>query len=145
MAAGPPELLPRLLAPLLALSVVTALGTGVALFVQHSRGGTLSTLHTDASVCSAALIGLHVLTYAADALATVGPGVALAPLAPCVHPPGSRRCVRCSSAPSWPIVTYSAGVWPQRSYDRRDGNGFPLHSQVATIHRAAAKMEPRLL
>src|SRR5690242_13483051 len=63
VAAGPPELLPRLIAPLLALSVVTALATGVALFVQRSRGGVLSTLHTDSAVCAAILIGMHLLIY----------------------------------------------------------------------------------
>src|SRR6185437_11185645 len=49
-AAGPPDPLPRLIAPLLALSVIVALATGVALFIQRSRGGVLSTLHTDSAV-----------------------------------------------------------------------------------------------
>lgn len=70
-AAGPPDSVPRMLAPLLAASILTTLATGVALFLQHSRRGVLSTLHTDAAIASAALIGLHLLTYIPDALATV--------------------------------------------------------------------------
>src|SRR3982074_2738727 len=66
--AGPPELLPRLTAPLLVLSVVTALATGVALYLERSRSGILSTLHTDSAVICAVLVGLHLLTYALDAL-----------------------------------------------------------------------------
>lgn len=126
LAAGPPELLPRLLAPLLALSVVTALATGVALFIQHSRGGTLSTLHTDASVCSVALIGLHVLTYVADALATVG-----RELRSRLSRSASTRLAAVAATLLLGLilaaVTYGAGVWPQRSYDRRDGTGFLTH------------------
>jgi len=144
LAAGPPELLPRLLAPLLALSVVTALVTGVALFIQHSRGGTLSTLHTDASVCSAALIGLHVLTYVADALATVG-----RELRSRLSLSASTRLAAVSAALLLGLIlaitTYGAGVWPQRPYDRRDGNGFLTHSPSGIIQRAAAKVDRRLL
>ena len=122
VAAGPPELLPRLLAPLLALSVLTALVTGVVLFVQHSRSGVLSTLHTDAAVCSAVLLGLHILTYATDALATLRREVRARPARA-----AALRLLTISAALllgiALAVVTYNAGVWPARHHDHSDGIG----------------------
>ncbi|HEY8287386.1 MAG TPA: hypothetical protein VIJ28_23610 [Chloroflexota bacterium] len=126
-AAGPPDLLPRLLAPLLAISVIIALATGVALYVQHTRGGVLSTLHTDSAVCSAILIGLHLLTYVPDALAAVlrEPRVHLSR-------PASLRVVAAGVALVFGIIlatlTYSSGVWPARPHDRGNGSGVSLIS-----------------
>jgi hypothetical protein len=120
--AGPPAMLSRLLAPLMVVSVVVALGTGVALFVQHTRGGTLSALHTDAALSSAFLVGIHILTYALDALATLG-----RELRARFSRPASLRMVAALAALALGIVialvTYSSGTWPARPYDRQDGTG----------------------
>jgi len=143
LAAGPPELLPRLIAPFLALSVVTALVTGVALFVQHSRGGTLSTLHTDASVCSAALIGLHALTYVADALATTLRELRSRPW----HPASTRLALVAAALLLGVLLaaaTYGAGVWPQRPRDQREGSGFSSQVPGAVVRRAELDPSPRL-
>lgn len=59
-AAGPPEPLPRLLAPLLVASTVVAFVTGVVLFFQGVDRGTMATLHTDSVVVMTLLLVVHV-------------------------------------------------------------------------------------
>jgi hypothetical protein len=120
VAAGPPELLPRLLAPFLALSVLTALVTGVLLFVQHSRSGVLGTLHTDAAVCSAVLVGLHILTYSADALVTLR-REARARRSRAAVLRMSLLGIALLLGITLGVITYRAGVWPARHHDRHDG------------------------
>ena len=114
--AGPPRLAPRLLAPLLVLSVASALVTGVALFMQHSRRGVLSTLHTDAAVATALLVGIHLLIYVPDALAAIGREVRRAP-------PVRAASLRLTLAMTvlvlgiiLAIVTYHSGAWPARRF-----------------------------
>jgi membrane protein YdbS with pleckstrin-like domain len=122
-AAGPPELLPRLLAPLLAASVLTALVTGVLLFAEQSRRGTLSSLHTDAAVATAVLVAVHLLTYLPDAVATVGRELRAMPLSR----PASLRLAAVAAILAVgiivAIVTYNHGLWPARPHDRRLGAG----------------------
>ena len=122
-AAGPPDLVPRLLAPLLAVSVLTALVTGAALFVEQSRRGTLSSLHTDAAAATAVLVAVHLLTYLPDAVATVGRELRAIPLSR----PASLRlaavAVVLAAGIIVAIVTYNHGVWPARPHDRRLGAG----------------------
>jgi hypothetical protein len=136
-AAGPPELLPRLLAPLMVLSVVSALATGVALFVERSRGGVLGTLHTDAAVAGAFLVGAHLLTYLPDALAT-----AARELRARLSRPASLRITAVVIALILGIIlagaTYSAGVWPARHHDQREGSGYSS-SGVAGMGTAIAR------
>jgi hypothetical protein len=116
-AAGPPDWVSRLLAPILVASIVTALFTGVVLFLQHSRDGILSTLHTDSAVISAVLVGTHLLTHALDALAGVGREI---------HERWSRpTSLRVALAVGalvvgivLAIVTYGSGVWPARDHFR---------------------------
>jgi hypothetical protein len=60
---GPPHIALRLLAPLLVLSTVALFGTGVALVVRGSRGGTLSTLHTMSFLAWVGLIAIHALAH----------------------------------------------------------------------------------
>jgi len=60
---GPPELLLRLLAPLLVASTVTLLGSGVALIATTHRGGLLLTLHVASFVVWGVLIAVHILVY----------------------------------------------------------------------------------
>ena len=111
-AAGPPHLFPRLLAPFLVTAIVTALVSGVALFLEASRSGTLSTVHTDSSVISAVLLGIHLLTYLPDALMTSARDLV------------GRLPVRISLVVVAVLVgvilaalTYGAGVWPARQRD----------------------------
>ena len=63
VAAGPPRLLLRALAPLLVASTLALFGTGVAMIVVGHRGGELRTLHTFSFVAWGVLIGVHVLAY----------------------------------------------------------------------------------
>ena len=63
VAAGPPRLLLRALAPLLVASTLALFGTGVAMIVVGHRGGELRTLHTFSFVAWGVLIAIHVLAY----------------------------------------------------------------------------------
>jgi hypothetical protein len=135
-AAGPPDMLSRVTAPFLALSVVTALATGVALFVEQSRHGVLSTLHTDAAISSALLLGNHFLTHAFDALATT-----IRELRTRLSRAAATRMMVASIALIigivLAIVTYSSGVWPSRSHDQQVGSGFS-NSLPGTVNSATA-------
>jgi hypothetical protein len=61
--AGPPRMLPRILAPLLVASTLALFGTGVAMIVVGHRGGELRTLHTYSFIAWGVLIAVHVLAY----------------------------------------------------------------------------------
>jgi hypothetical protein len=63
VAAGPPRLLLRTLAPLLVASTLALFGTGVAMIVVGHRGGELRTLHTFSFIAWGVLTGVHVLAY----------------------------------------------------------------------------------
>jgi hypothetical protein len=134
--AGPPEMLPRLTAPILVLSVVIALATGVALYVERSRGGTLSTLHTDAAVVSACLVGLHLLTYAPDALRTTARELRMR-----LSRLAAIRVAAVISALILGIIlaalTYSAGVWPSRPHGRGEGIAVSRSTPAVAFNRVA--------
>jgi len=61
--AGPPTPLPRLLAPLLVASTLAAFVTGVVLFFQGQRRGTLAALHTDSAVVFVIAALVHVAVH----------------------------------------------------------------------------------
>jgi hypothetical protein len=63
VAAGPPRLLLRVLAPFLVASTLMLFGTGVAMIIVGHRGGELRTLHTFSFVAWGVLIAIHVLAY----------------------------------------------------------------------------------
>jgi len=118
-AAGPPQIGLRLLAPLLVASTVAALATGIALFAEHSRDGTLATLHTDASVIAAVLLGIHALAYLGDAARS-----ALAELGRLVPRGRSARlgivALALSVGGLVAGMTYAGGVWPRRDFRPRE-------------------------
>jgi hypothetical protein len=62
-AKGPPELLLRVLAPLLVASTVVLFGTGVAFLVEGHGGGLLLTVHAVSFVVWGVLMVVHVLAY----------------------------------------------------------------------------------
>lgn len=66
VAKGPPHILMRLLAPLLVVSTVTVLGTGVALLAlgPHHYRDLLLGLHKVSFIVWLAVTGIHVLVYA---------------------------------------------------------------------------------
>jgi hypothetical protein len=66
--AGPPRLLPRLLAPLLVASTGSLFGSGVALIVVGHGGGPLLTIHVVSFVAWGVLTVAHVVAYLARAL-----------------------------------------------------------------------------
>ncbi len=118
-AAGPPEMSLRLLAPLVVMSTAVALGTGVALWAQHSRGGTLATLHTDSAVICAGTIGIHVLAYIPRALIECLNAVRFA-----WTRLGSIRValvlVVLAAGIALAVATYASGSWPQGDFRGRD-------------------------
>ncbi len=60
---GPPELLLRVLAPLLVAATVVLFGTGVAFLVVGHGGGLLLTAHAASFVVWGVLMVVHVLAY----------------------------------------------------------------------------------
>lgn len=114
-AAGPPQLGLRLMAPFLVAGTALALGTGVALFAEHSRTGTLSTLHTDSAVVTAGLVGIHFLAYIQDAARS-----ALAELRRLVPRGRAARVATLLLALAAGAViaglTYADGTWPARRF-----------------------------
>jgi hypothetical protein len=61
--AGPPRPFLRLLAPVLVVSTVVLFLSGVVMWIDHSRAGLWSTLHTDAAVVFCAVVSIHLLAY----------------------------------------------------------------------------------
>ncbi len=122
-SAGPPELSLRLLAPFVVISTVAALVTGVALWAEHSRSGTLATLHTDAAVICAGTVGIHVLAYLPRALIE-----SLRALRSLTSRMGRIRLGVVVAVLivgiSLSIVTYANGTWPPRN-DHRPFGGVP--------------------
>jgi hypothetical protein len=135
-ASGPPELLPRVMAPIMVLSVVMALVTGVLLFVQQSRHGILSTLHTDSAVATALLVGVHMLTYVPDAAVTIAREFRAR-----LSRPATMRITVAAIALVAGIVlagvTYSSGVWPARPFGQRFG-GLGIQSGPRIVAATAA-------
>lgn len=122
VAAGPPAPLARMLAPLLTLSMATALATGVVLFAERSRTGVLSTLHVASAAASAVLIGLHFRSYIAGALAATQRELRER----LSHAARLRLAVVVASlvlGVILAIVTYSSGVWPARPHTRGSSIG----------------------
>src|SRR5258708_15663218 len=66
-AAGPPTPLPRILAPALVASAVVAFVSGVILFVEGTKHGPVSTLHTDSAVVFVIAVVLHLAIHARSA------------------------------------------------------------------------------
>jgi amino acid transporter len=113
--AGAPQIGLRLLAPVLVVSTTVALGTGVLLWGQHSRSGTLATVHTGAAVICAAVVGLHVCAHAPGAL---------------IHGSRAVRSVRSRGGRARVLVvlcvviagvglaaaSYGGGTWPAREH-----------------------------
>ena len=68
---GPPQLMMRLLAPLLVAATVSLFGSGVAMGVLHGRGLEIARrIHGPSSAIWLALVGVHVLVYLKRALTT---------------------------------------------------------------------------
>ncbi len=139
-AAGPPDWTSRLLAPFLVASIVIALTTGVALFLQHSREGILSTLHTDSAVISAVLVGIHLLSHALDALASVG-----RELRGRWSRAASLRVAFAIAALgigiALAIITYGSGVWPARGHFR-PGFGASSTPPVGALYGEGGQNHP---
>jgi hypothetical protein len=75
-SGGPPQLIPRLLAPLLAVSAVIATITGIVLWALGRQRGTWATLHTDSVVVLAIVLALHTLIYLQRAIRASSGGIA---------------------------------------------------------------------
>lgn len=60
---GPPNIVLRVLGPLLVLSTAAVLGTGIALLVDHGRGGTWLTFHQASFIVWLVFAGVHFLGH----------------------------------------------------------------------------------
>jgi hypothetical protein len=117
---GPPHLLMRVLAPLLVLTTVTVLGTGVGMLAVGPRNGRdlLLGLHKTSFVLWFFLMSVHVLVYAPRLPRLVFSGRTL----------GRRAALVASSVAAGALLagaTYSlAGPWLHRAHDHeREGAG----------------------
>jgi hypothetical protein len=70
-AAGPPWLLPRVLAVPLVLSTIIAVSSGVVLWALGTQRGTWSTIHTDSVVILLLLVGVHLAAHLRRAVRAV--------------------------------------------------------------------------
>jgi hypothetical protein len=61
---GPPRLPLRVVAPLLVITSLSVLGTGIALVFTHSRSNVLLTLHKASFIAWAPAFGVHFIAYA---------------------------------------------------------------------------------
>jgi hypothetical protein len=117
---GPPHFLMRVLAPLLVLTTVTVLGTGVGMLAVGPRNGRdlLLGLHKTSFVLWFFLMSVHVLVYAPRLPRLVFSGRTL----------GRRTALVASSVAAGALLagaTYSlAGPWLHRAHDHeREGAG----------------------
>jgi hypothetical protein len=95
-AQGPPQLVMRLLAPLLVAATVVLLGSGVAMGLLHGNAlGIARRLHGPASVIWLVLLGLHVLAYLGRALRRTAEDAV----------PSSSRPVRGTPARAFALAT----------------------------------------
>lgn len=65
---GPPHVLLRVIGPLVVLSTIAVLGTGIALLADHGRSGTWVGLHKASFIAWIALVGLHFLGHLQEAV-----------------------------------------------------------------------------
>lgn len=64
---GPPHVILRVIGPLVILSSIAVIGTGVGLLAVHGRGDTLITLHQASFIVWVALMTVHVLGHIIEA------------------------------------------------------------------------------
>jgi hypothetical protein len=123
VAKGPPHIVMRLLAPLLVVTTLTVLGTGVAMLALGPRDhrDILVGLHKASFVLWFFLMSVHVLVYAPRLPGLVLSGRAL----------GRRTALVASSVAAGALLagaTYSlAGPWLHRAHDRGRGDALPTH------------------
>jgi hypothetical protein len=120
VAKGPPHILMRVLAPLLVVTTLTVLGTGVGMLALGPRHGrdVLLGLHKTSFVLWFFLMSVHVLVYAPRLPRLVLSGRTL----------GRRTALVASSVAAGALLagaTYSlAGSWLHRTHDHeREGAG----------------------
>jgi len=134
VAAGPPRMLLRMLAPLLVASTLMLFGTGVAMIAVGHRGGELRTLHTFSFVAWGVLIAVHVLAYLTRVFHD---GVAdwRSNASDVVAGVGTRRAVLGGSILAG-VVLALATLSPQRTVLHHGGHdhheGAPAYSRAST-------------
>jgi hypothetical protein len=128
--AGPPQLLLRLLAPLLVASTLTLFGTGVALIV-FGGGGWVKGLHGLSFAVWGALMIVHVVAYVARTL-RIGPADWRGHAEQVVAGARSRRAVLSGALLAGVILasaTYPA--WRHQHRERGHGEGL-AHVQAVS-------------
>jgi len=126
VAKGPPHILMRVLAPLLVVTTLTVLGTGVGLLALGPRQhrDLLLGLHKTSFVLWFFLMAVHVLVYAPRLPRLVFSGRAV----------GRRAMLVASSVAAGALLagaTYSlAGPWLHRAHESREGAGASAYLSV---------------
>jgi hypothetical protein len=135
VAAGPPRMLLRMLAPLLVASTLALFGTGVAMIVVGHRGGQLRTLHTFSFVAWGVLIAIHVLAYLKRVFHD---GVAdwRGNASEVVAGVGTRRAVLVGSILAG-VVLALATYSPQQTVLHHGGHGHDHHEGAPAYSRAS--------
>ena len=105
---GPPPMLLRVMGPLLILSSLAVLGTGVALLVTHGRSDGWLTLHQGSFIVWVVLAGVHFLWHLADAVRGTARDLRR-------RANGRVGAGACSGWPPSRCRWSSVSVWPRRS------------------------------
>jgi hypothetical protein len=69
---GPPHVILRVLGPLVVISTLAVVGTGIALLTDHGRSGTWLTLHQASFIVWIAVTGVHFLGHLQGAVVGTG-------------------------------------------------------------------------
>jgi hypothetical protein len=142
---GPPQLLLRVLAPVLVVSTLSLFGTGVALLIVGHGDGTLNSLHGISFGVWGVVMIVHVLAYIARTL-RVGTDDWRRRACDSVAGARTRRALVASAiliGVALALATYSAQrAWLNHRHDHRDRGDFS-HSLRIVGSTTAAKQRPR--
>jgi hypothetical protein len=113
---GPPPIVLRVLGPLVTLSSLAVLGTGLGLLTVHSRGGALLTAHQASFIVWVSVMTIHVLGHVREAAVSTWRDLRQA---------SSRRRLRFAAVVAAlvigvggaVVVLPSATQWTNRSHD----------------------------
>ena len=124
---GPPHVVLRLLAPLVILSTVALLGTGIALLAVRGRSDTWLNLHQVSFAIWLAVMTLHFLGHVIEAAAGTARDLRRATGDPAARGRGVRRTVVAVSllvgVGVAALFTPSASSWQLHHHDHRPGQG----------------------
>jgi hypothetical protein len=139
---GPPQIVMRLLAPLLVAATVVLFGSGVAMGFLHGHALVIARrLHGPDSVVWIALVGLHVLVYLRRSLTRVGEDIVAATRASVRGARGRASLLVAAVAAGFAVAAATVPAqhrWVdlQRDHHRRAGAGLRASRSAAAIQRS---------